>query len=152
MKIADLGTTFTLENLSAGRSDFMQERRKRRRFAIESRMEAILHVDGSETKGHVVDLNNIGAFIATDLVLEKDTPLDVELCVPDVEEPLRIKAVVARRADRVKGRSGDLPAGLGLMFLVDHENEERFIQNAVIVALELALEEARARTVAAPAG
>jgi hypothetical protein len=124
----------------------MQERRKRRRFAIESTMEALLHVDGSEAKGHVVDLNRIGAFIATDLVLEKDTSLEVEICVPDVEEPLRIKAVVARRAERVRGRSGDLPAGLGLMFLTENEQEEKFIQNAVIVALERALEKARVET------
>jgi len=124
----------------------MQERRKRRRFTIEPTMEVLLHVDGSEAKGHVVDLNIIGAFIATDIVLEKDTPLEVELCVPDVEEPLRIKAVVARRSERVPGRSGDLPAGLGLMFFTESEEEERFIQNAVIVALERALEKARAET------
>ncbi len=126
----------------------MQERRKRRRFFIEPTMEIILHVDGSEAKGQVVDLNTIGAFIATDLVLEKDTPLEVELCVPDVEEPLRIKAVVARRSERVRGRSGDFPAGLGIMFLTENEKEERFIQNAVIVALERALEKARAETAA----
>jgi hypothetical protein len=130
----------------------MQERRKRRRFAIESIMEALLHVDGTEAKGHVIDLNSIGAFIATDLVLEKDTSLEVELCVPGVEEPLRIKAVVARRAERVRGQSGDLPAGLGLMFLTENEKEERFIQNAVIVALERALEKARAETAAAVQG
>jgi hypothetical protein len=126
----------------------MQERRKRRRFVIEPTMEVLLHVDGSEAKGHVVDLNIIGAFIATDIVLEKDTPLEVELCVPDVEEPLRIKAVVARRSERVPGRIGDLPAGLGVMFFTENEEEERFIQNAVIVALERALEKARAETAA----
>jgi hypothetical protein len=126
----------------------MRERRKRRRFAIESAMEARLHVDGSEAKGHVVDLNTIGAFIATDLVLEKDVSLEVELCVPDVEKPLRIKAVVARRSERVRGRSGDLPAGLGLMFVTENDKEERFIQKAVIVALERALEKARAETAA----
>ena len=126
----------------------MQERRKRQRFAIESIMEALLHVDGSEEKGQVVDLNSIGAFIATDLVLEKDTSLEVELCVPDMVEPRRIKAVVARRSERVRGRSGDMPAGLGVMFLTENEKEERFIQNAVIVALERALEKARAETAA----
>jgi hypothetical protein len=126
----------------------MQERRKRRRFAIESTLEALLHVNGSEVKGHVVDLNTIGAFIVTDLVLEKDTSLEVELCLPDMVEPLRIKAVVARRSECVRGQNGDLPAGLGLMFLTDNEKEERFIQNAVIVALERALEKARAEMAA----
>ena len=75
----------------------MKERRKRRRFVLESTMEAVLHVDGSDTKGHVVDINNIGAFVATELVLEKGTPLQIELHVPHVDESLVIKAVVARR-------------------------------------------------------
>lgn len=126
----------------------MKERRKRRRFTIESTLEARLHVDGSETTGHVVDLNNIGAFIATELVLEKGTPVRVQLCVPGVDESLLIKAVVARRAECIKGRNGDFPAGLGVMFLAENEDEERFIQNAVIVALERALETAKAQTVA----
>lgn len=122
----------------------MKERRKRRRYVIESTMEARLHVDGSETTGYVVDLNRIGAFIATDLVLDKGTLLEVELCVPDVEEPIRIHAEVARRSERIEGDGGVIPAGLGIMFITDSEREERFIQNAVIVALELALERARA--------
>jgi hypothetical protein len=126
----------------------MKERRKRRRFVIESTMKAVLHVDESETIGHVVDLNNIGALIATELVLDEGTELRVELKVPDVE-PLLIKAVVARRTERVVGPSGVMPAGLGLMFLADGEKEETFIQNAVIVALERALEKARAQEAAA---
>jgi len=125
----------------------MKERRKRRRFVIESTMEAVLHVDESETTGHVVDLNNIGAFIATELVLEKGTELRVELSVPDVE-PLLINAVVARRTERVVGPNGVMPAGLGLMFVADGEKEQSFIQNAVIVVLERALEKARAQEAA----
>ena len=130
----------------------MKERRKRRRFVVEATMEAVIHVDGSETKGYVVDLNNIGAFIATELVLEKATPLRAELCVPDVdEEALLIKAVVARRVERIEGRSGDMPAGLGVMFLADREKEETFIQNAVIVALERALEKRKPAQPSPPA-
>ena len=127
----------------------MKERRRRRRFVVEPTMEALLHVEGSETKGHVVDLNVIGAFIATDLVLEKGSHLGVELCVPDLERSPLIKAVVARRSERVKGRNGDLPAGLGVIFLADKEEEHMFIQNAVIVALERALEKAKAHTATA---
>ncbi len=122
----------------------MKERRQRRRYVIEPSMETRLHVDGSEIKGYVVDLNNIGAFIATELVLEKGTPLRVELCVPDVDEPLLINAEVARRTERIEGESGAIPAGLGVMFITDNDKEVRFIQNAVIVALERALEKARA--------
>ena len=122
----------------------MKERRKRRRYVIEPSMEARLHVNGSEIKGYVVDLNNIGAFIATELVLEKGTPLRVELCVPDVDEPLLINAEVARHTERIEGEGGAIPAGLGVMFITDNDKEERFIQNAVIVALERALEKARA--------
>ena len=124
----------------------MKERRKRRRHVIESSMEARLHVNNSETRGYVVDLNNIGAFIATDLVVEEGTSLRVELCVPDVDEPLLVNAVVARLTERIESESGAIPAGLGLMFITDNEKEERFIQNAVIVALECALERAKARS------
>lgn len=121
----------------------MKERRKRRRFVVESRMEARLHVDGSVTRGDVDDVNNFGAFIATELVLEKNAALRVELCVPDVDEPLLIKAVVARNAERIEGPRGVMPAGLGVMFIADSEKEERFIQKAVIVVLERALEKAK---------
>lgn len=127
----------------------MKERRKRRRYAIESHMEVRLHVNDSETKGDVVDLNNIGAFIATELVLDKGTSLRVELCVPDIDEPPLINAVVARQTERIESESGVIPAGLGLIFITDNEKEETFIQNAVIVALECALEKAKARSTTA---
>lgn len=123
----------------------MSERRKRRRFAIEPRMEARLYVNDSETKGFVLDVNAAGAFIATDLVLETNSPLRVELCVPDADQPLVIRAVVARCAERREGPAGVSPAGLGIMFMADSDEEEMFIQRAVIVALEYALEKARSR-------
>ncbi len=106
----------------------MKERRKRRRYVIEPSMEARLHVNGSEIKGYVVDLNNIGAFIATELVLEKGTPLRVELCVPDIDEPLLINAEVARHTERIEGERGAISAGLGVMFITNNDKEERFIQ------------------------
>ena len=75
----------------------MTERRRRRRIPVTHVMEARLVADGRETRGQVIDLNNAGAFVATDLVLDRNTALQVELQIPGEDKSLPLKAVVARR-------------------------------------------------------
>ena len=59
--------------------------------------------------------------------------------------PLAWGPIIAdiRNAERIEGPRGVMPAGLGVMFIADSEKEERFIQKAVIVVLERALEKAK---------
>ena len=121
----------------------MSERRKHRRIPVDDVMEARLLVDGVTSSGQVVDLNNAGAFVATDLVLAKNASLVVELRFPGENKSLPLKAIVARRTEVVKGRTRDFPAGLGLVFMTENVMERAFIQKAVLEALKGSLERTR---------
>lgn len=122
----------------------MADRRRHPRIAVEHLMEARLLSDGVEARGRVVDLNNAGAFVATDLELEKDSRLQVELSIAG-SDSLPLQAVVARRSGAVEGRSHSIPAGLGLVFLPANVMERAFIQKAVLEALKASLQATRQR-------
>lgn len=114
----------------------MTERRRQRRIPVEHVMEARLVVDGAETLGKVIDLNNAGAFVACDLVLDKNTAVEVELQIPGDDQSLPLKAVVARRTEEIAGKTRVMPGGLGLVFITDNARERAFIQKAVLEALK----------------
>jgi len=121
----------------------MSERRRRHRIPVDHVIEARLLVDGVTTRGRVVDLNNAGAFVATDLVLEKNASLVVELRFPGEDKSLPLKAIVARRTETIKGRKRNFPAGLGLVFMTENVMERAFIQKVVLEALKGSLERSR---------
>lgn len=123
----------------------MTERRRHPRIPVDQLMEVLLVADDVETVGRVVDLNNAGAFVATDLVLEKGTKIQVELRLPGVDKSLPLQALVARRIEAVEGRHHTIPAGLGLVFLTTNVMERSFVQMAVLEALKSSLESTRAR-------
>ena len=129
----------------------MTERRRRRRIPVTLVMEARLVADGVQTRGQVIDLNNAGAFVATDLVLDRNTAVQVELQIPGEDKSLPLKAVVARCTEEVKGKSRVIPAGLGLVFLPDNVMERAFIQKAVLEALKGSLATTRMNLSSAPA-
>jgi hypothetical protein len=128
----------------------MSERRRQRRIPVAHVMEARLVSDGAETLGKVLDLNNAGAFVACDLVLDKNTALEVELQIPGEDKSLPLKAIVARRTEEVEGRTRVIPAGLGLVFMTDNVMERAFIQKAVLEALKGALATMRMNLPSAP--
>lgn len=100
--------------------------------------------EGVDTIGRVLDLNNAGAFVATELVLPKNTRLEVELHLPGEEKSLPLRAVVARHSEAIEGRNRTVPAGLGIVFLTTNVMERSFIQKAVLEALRASLESTRA--------
>ncbi len=114
-------------------------------------MQARLVREGVDTVGRVLDLNNAGAFVATELVLPKNTKLEVELRLPGVEKSLPLQAVVARHSEAVEGRNRTVPAGLGIVFLATNVMERSFIQRAVLEALRTSLESTKAHARAAQA-
>lgn len=115
------------------------DRRKHPRIPVEHLMEARLVAGDVESVGRVIDLNNAGAFVATDLPLEKNSMLEVELAVPGIEKSLPLKAVVTRRMEEVEGQHHVIPAGLGLVFKAENVMERSFIQMAVLEALKASL-------------
>ncbi len=118
----------------------MSERRRHHRIAVKGLMEARLFVEGRESKAQVVDLNNAGAFVATDLSLEKNTPLQIELFLAGEHKSLPLKALVARCSEKVEGRRTTIPAGVGVVFRAENVMERAFIQKAVLEALKDSLE------------
>jgi hypothetical protein len=120
------------------------DRRRHPRIPVEHLMQARLVREGVDTVGRVLDLNNAGAFVATELVLPKNTRLEVELRLPGVEKGLPLQAVVARRTEAVEGRNRTVPAGLGIVFLTTNVMERSFIQLAVLAALRSSLESTKA--------
>lgn len=129
------------------------DRRRHPRIPVEQLMQARLTREGIDTVGRVVDLNNAGAFVATELVLPKNTRLEVELRLPGIEKSLPLQAIVARHTEAVEGRNRTVPAGLGIVFLTSNVMERSFIQLAVLEALRSSLESTKAQARAAhPAG
>jgi len=121
------------------------DRRRHPRIPVEHLMQARLTREGVDTVGRVLDLNNAGAFVATELVLPKNTKLAVELRFPGVENSLPLQAIVARHTEAVEGRSRTVPAGLGIVFLTTNVMERSFIQLAVLAALRSSLESTKAQ-------
>lgn len=121
------------------------DRRRHPRIPVEHSMQARLTREGIDTVGRVLDLNNAGAFVATDLVLPKNTKLEIEIYLPGVEKSLPLKAIVARQSEAVEGRNRTVPAGLGIVFLTTNVMERSFIQMAVLQALKSSLESTKAQ-------
>lgn len=120
-------------------SESESERRKHPRIPVEHLIEARLTGPDLDAKGRVLDLNNAGAFIATDARVEKNSRLEVELLLPGLETPFPLKALVARRTQAVEGRNHTIPAGLGLVFVTKNVMERAFIQRAVLAVLKSSL-------------
>jgi hypothetical protein len=111
------------------------EKRKHRRIALAHVMEARLVQGEVEASGRVIDLSNVGAFIATDLEAKKGDLLEVHL-LTTWGDPVPLPSIVARRSDAVRGRAREVPAGLGIVFSAKSAPERSFIQQAVLKALE----------------
>lgn len=122
------------------------ERRKHPRIPVEHLIEARLTGPEIDATGRVLDLNNAGAFIATDVDVERNTRLEVELRLPGLDTPFPLKAIVARRTETVEGRNTTIPAGLGLVFMTDNVMERAFIQRAVLQVLKTSLAARRAQS------
>lgn len=124
----------------------MSERRRRPRIPVPHVMEAKLVVGDVETRGRILDLNNAGAFVATDLIVEARAELVIELLVPGIESSLPLKAIVARRTEAVEGKSRTVPPGLGIVFKAENVMERAFIQRAVLEALRESLRAGRTKS------
>ena len=89
--------------------------------------------------GYLFDLNNIGAFVATDLVLEKGSRIEIEIAAPGTPFPLSLQAVVARYSQQQNWNHLVMPAGLGLQFVPYTVEEQRRITEIVMTTLALDL-------------
>ncbi len=89
--------------------------------------------------GYLFDLNNNGAFVATELVLQKGSRIEIEIATPGMLFPVPLQAVVARYSQQSKWNDLVMPAGLGLQFVPHTIEEQRRISEIVMAALTLDL-------------
>lgn len=115
------------------------DRRREPRVSPEGSIKVRLLVPGQLATGTLIDLNNAGAFVATQLVLEKGERLQLELDIPGVEETRPLQAIVARCSEEIKGKRKTIPAGLGLVFVGNTPEERQLIQQVVMSTLTLDL-------------
>lgn len=111
----------------------LDEQRVDRRIEARVKTEGILGValrTGDEiSEGRVIDINTRGAYIATDLVLDRGIYLSLVFRLPGPRGDQEIKAQVARSNPGVDVDSA--PAGLGVLFLTNAPGEQARVERLV---------------------
>ena len=115
------------------------DRRRQPRVRTEGEIRVRILTGGKLVDGHLVDLNNAGAFVATDLVLQKGEQIHLELEIPGDATTQPLQAVVARCSGEITGHHKVIPAGLGLVFVGQDQLEKELIQKIVMMTLAVDL-------------
>jgi hypothetical protein len=124
------------------------ERRKQPRISLEEM--ARVHILASRDHptgllntytrdGYLLDLNNLGAFVATELDLNTGRPINIVIDLPGMRMPALLPAIVARRADRIQCHDRIIPEGLGLRFIAESNEDQERIRRIVMMILTLDL-------------
>ena len=115
------------------------DRRREPRVRTEGEIKVRILASGKLIEGRLVDLNNAGAFVATDLVLPKGEKIHLELDIPGDSKWPPLQAMVARCSGEIKGHHQVIPAGLGLVFVGQDQVEKELIQKVVMMTLAVDL-------------
>ena len=115
------------------------DRRRQPRVRTEGEIKVRILAAGTLAEGRLVDLNNAGAFVATDLVLEKGEKVHLELDIPGDSNTRPLQAMVARHSGPIQGHHKVIPAGLGLVFVGQDQAEKELIQRVVMMTLAIDL-------------
>ncbi len=86
-------------------------------------------------EGYLVDVNNIGAFVATNLVVECGTHISIEILVPDFYGIRPLPAMVTRCRGGTQEMGKHNLGGLGLVFINSSIEEREFVQRIVMSIL-----------------
>ena len=115
------------------------DRRRQPRVRTEGEIKVRILSGGKLVDGHLVDLNNAGAFVATELVLQKGEKIHLELDIPGDATTQPLQAVVARCSGEIKGHHKVIPAGIGIVFVGQDQSEKELIQKIVMMTLAVDL-------------
>lgn len=94
------------------------ERRAEPRARVD-RIAVRMHVRGRIAPGYLVNINNIGAFIATGALLEEGTPIALEIEVPSSGRLPLLHAVVVRSKSAKLQAGEKSPTGIAVKFLAE---------------------------------
>lgn len=108
------------------------ERRSEPRVQAEDPLMVNVRASGSCAKGRLLDLNNRGAFVGTEMALESGETVTLEIQMPGSNRLESLRGMVARHQDEAK-------SGLGIEFLPMSVEERDHIYYVVktILALDL---------------
>jgi len=124
------------------------ERRQQPRVQLEEDLIVRIHkpsdhdaalINFSTRDAQLFDINNLGAFVSTDLALQKGASVDIEIELPGMQVPTLVHAQVARQAQRLQRGDRVTPRGLGLRFLAESFEEQERIRRIVMTTLILDL-------------
>jgi hypothetical protein len=93
----------------------------------------------STREGYLFDLNNLGAFVATEIDMQIGRAIDIVIDLPGMRLPAQVPALVARRADRIQRYDRIIPEGLGLRFIAESNEDRERIHRIVMMILTLDL-------------
>lgn len=117
---------------------FSVERRAEPRVCTDGIIGVRIHAHGRIERGTLVDLNNLGAYVATSLVLEKGLPITLEIEVPGAQRLLPLPAEVVRSVTELRRQADDTPTGIAVKFVAESVEERERIH--VVVQTTLALD------------
>ena len=92
------------------------DRRRQPRVRTEGEIKVRILASGKLSEGQLVDLNNAGAFVATDLVLEKGEKVHLELDIPGDPKTQPLPSGGSPSQCRNPGASQGDPRRFGLGF------------------------------------
>lgn len=115
------------------------DRRRQPRVKPSGIIQVRLHHGDQVREGHLVDINQTGVYVATDLILERGVELELQVGIPGETDPRPVRARVARFKGEILDHRDPVPVGLGLEFLADNEDEARLIRETVNTTLALDL-------------
>ena len=115
------------------------DRRGQTRVQPEERFKVHILALGERTEGYLEDINNVGAFVATSLELKKGTRVHLEIEIPGQRQPSVLPAFVARLRAGENDSQKTRPAGLGLMFIIDSDEDLLLVSQVVTTALAIDL-------------
>ena len=118
---------------------FSVERRAEPRVCTDGIIGVRIHVHGRIERGTLVDLNNLGAYVATSLVLEKGIPLTLEIEVPGARRLVRLPAEVVRSVTGFRRQADEPPTGIAVKFVAESVAERERIHLVVQTTLALDL-------------
>lgn len=115
------------------------DRRGQTQLQPDERFKVHILAPGERAEGYLEDINNVGAFVETNLGVKKGTRVHLEIEIPGQAQPSVLPAVVARLRTEGNDSQNTRPAGLGLMFITDSEEELRLVSQVVTTALAIDL-------------
>jgi len=107
------------------------DRRMEPRVKTEGTLDVVVRAGDESVDGRVVDISTRGAYIETELVLDRGIYVSLVFRLPGPRGDQEIKAQVARSSPSSDPKASPLPRGLGVMFLTNAPGQQARVERLV---------------------